>query len=198
MAPRFTNHQLYLNGQKVLEGRGLDYTVIGNIEDQTIAFEFMVKKTDRITLVLLQRDLSFVEVDLDPKNAHRLCDSCGKNSMPQPEAEGFWFPEFPKSVCIPCTVKALRKEIASFRDVLAERRKQLKGYRRLYKVSTKRKGVTRDYQDILVVLDAPTRLFDLAESTEKLVERSETRMVALRELLAELTEAPKRLVNILR
>lgn len=198
MSPRFTNHQLYLNGQKVLEGRGLDYTVIGNIEDQTVAFEYLVKGNDRITLVLLQRDLTFVEVDIEPKKVHRLCDRCGKNSMPQPDAAGFWYPEFPKSVCIPCTVKALRKEIAAFRQTMTERKQQLKTYKRLFRMAAKRKGTTKDFQAMMVLLDAPKKLMDLVTSTDGLVNRSERRMFELKNLLAELTEAPKRLVNILR
>lgn len=194
MPPRFTNHQLYINGQKVREGE--DYILIGPVENQTPAFKFLVGGSDKITLVLPQRDHSFVEVDLDPKKVHRLCDHCGENSMPQLDAVGVYYPEFPMSVCVPCTLKALRKEIASFRKVTEERRQQVKMYRRLFRMATRQEGT--DFQAMMIALDAPKRLMDLVSSTDALVGRSKTRLSELKALVAELTEKPKRLVNILR
>lgn len=194
MPPRLTNHQLYLNGQKVL--KGVDYVLIGPVENMTPAFKFQIRTNDKIVLVLPQRDHTFVEVDLEPDNVHRLCDRCGKNSMPQTITLGSYYPEFPKSVCVPCTVRALRKEIAQFREVIAERQQQLRRYKRLFQLASRKTG-TRDFRALMTLLDGQKRMMDLVSSTDELVGRSKHRLAELQNLVSELKK-PKRLVNILR
>jgi hypothetical protein len=186
MTVRKVDHQLYLNGLKVIEGHDKDYVMIGPTEDMTPAFTHLVKGNDRVTLVLPQRGGDYIEADLDPKKVHRLCDKCHRNSQPQPDAAGNYAEGFPKSSCVPCVLRGVRAEIKTVQTQIKDRKGQLTHYRKLFRLSTRRKGIDTDMRDLVLALDGPTLMRNMVEATEGLVQRTQDRLAVLKDLRDEL------------
>jgi len=167
--PRFMDHQLYLNGQRVLEGRNDDYVVV---DSRLPAFNFIIKGNDYIVWTETH-GVGVEEYRLDPKKVHRLCPKCQANSKPQPEAAGEYHTGYLREVCSSCTIELLEEAIRAERAVLDKRLAQLAKYRRFRDLVGPR-GKLRDgeMQEIFSLLDAHTKINDLVQSTTDLVERT--------------------------
>lgn len=173
--PRFLDHQLYLNGCRVIEGRDHDYIVV---DDHLPAFQFLVKGDDRIVWVE-PHGAGFNEFELEPKRVHRLCPKCLDNSKPQPDTEGSYVSGFNRELCVPCAIELIAAEIKDDRERLNERLSDLARYQSFQELAIKHQGTEGILADLIRFFDVYTKSGELKLSTGELVKRTKERIKSL-------------------
>ncbi|NIT79556.1 MAG: hypothetical protein GWN58_32895 [Anaerolineae bacterium] len=183
--PRFLDHQLYVNGCRVIEGRENDYIVV---DDHLPAFNFVIKGDDRI-IWTEPHGAGINEFELEPKKVHRLCPKCLENSKPQYEATGLYHDGFGCDLCVPCAIELIAAEIEDEKERLNQRLAELARYREM------KEEVNRHLMDdtklltfVLELLDAPAKLSELVQSTTDLAQRTRDNLEALKAAHESLVE----------
>jgi hypothetical protein len=182
--PRFLDHQLYLNGLRVIEGVNEDYVVA---DSRLPAFTFLVKGDDRIVWTE-GHGVGVNEFELEPKKVHRLCPKCQENSKPQPDTTGCYTQGFNRELCVPCAIELIAAEIQDEKERLEERLADLTRYQSFQELAIQHQGSKGILADLMKFFDVYTKSGELKHSTAELVKRTRARIKALQDAHDSLVE----------